>query len=165
MGDGSCGRSPGGGSLKPRLRGAATSAKRKASHFAGAHPATCSYGLGVTRQVCQTHRLPVGARFGKLLCVPDGKTRFLTREFDERGVRREEDEVLSLGTRSAAGGRTGHDETQLLLSGYFNALLSTGPVVARGFIRNIVFLTTADGFGTDRVGLGNLALGQLALTN
>jgi hypothetical protein len=42
-------------------------------------------------------RVPVGARFGKWLCVPDGKTRFLTPKCDERGVRREEDEVFSFG--------------------------------------------------------------------
>jgi hypothetical protein len=37
----------------------------------------------------------VGAQFGKLLRVPDGKTRFLTPKRYERGVRREEDEVFS----------------------------------------------------------------------
>jgi hypothetical protein len=33
----------------------------------------------------------------KSLRVPDGKTRFLTPECDERGVRREEDDVFSFG--------------------------------------------------------------------
>ena len=36
-------------------------------------------------------------RFGKLLCVPDGKMRFLTPKCDERAVRREEDQVFSFG--------------------------------------------------------------------
>ena len=40
-------------------------------------------------------RVPVG--FRKLLRVPDGKTGFLTPKCDERGVRREEDEVFSFG--------------------------------------------------------------------
>ncbi len=40
-------------------------------------------------------RVPVG--FRKLLRAPDGKTRFLTPKFDERGVCREEDEVFSFG--------------------------------------------------------------------
>src|SRR5262249_27709876 len=38
--------------------------------------------------------VPVGAR---LLRVPDGKARFLTSKRNERGVRREEDQVFSLG--------------------------------------------------------------------
>ena len=46
---------------------------------------------------CRTARVPVGARFEKLLRVPDGKTRFLTPKCDERGVCREEDEVFSFG--------------------------------------------------------------------
>ncbi|HEY7388736.1 MAG TPA: hypothetical protein VH640_09510 [Bryobacteraceae bacterium] len=41
--------------------------------------------------------LAVGARFGNLLRVPDGKARFPTPKCDQRGVRREEDEAFSFG--------------------------------------------------------------------
>ena len=41
--------------------------------------------------------VPVGARFGKLLRVPDWKARFLTPKCDERAVRREEEEVFGFG--------------------------------------------------------------------
>lgn len=43
---------------------------------------------------CRGFRLQ---RFGRFLRVPDGKTRFLTPKCDERGVRREEDEIFSFG--------------------------------------------------------------------
>jgi len=57
------------------------------------HPATVMHSSAR----CRTARVPVGARFGKLLRVPDGKTTFLFPECDERGVRREEDQVFGFG--------------------------------------------------------------------
>jgi len=52
----------------------------------------------------------------EVLRPPNGKTRFLTPKCDERGVRREEDEIFSLGyaqqqavERITVGLRSSHD--------------------------------------------------------
>src|SRR5579884_2895142 len=81
--------------------------------------------IGEIRLSSQVDTERRGFRFGafrKALRVPDRKTRFLTPKCDERGVRREEDEIFGFGhaqqqavERIAMGLRSFHDGQHMLV--------------------------------------------------